>query len=1370
MLLTWTASTSPNIVGYNIYYGTSSNAYTNEISAGNISSLTISNLAVGTTYYFAASAVNSSGIQSALSSPTSYTVTLPVPLLTITNVTSGMHVTNSTFKVMGVATDSVTVAGVYCSFNGGAYTPVSLLGIQWNMTLALMYGSNTLSAYAVDINGTSSSTNTVSIDYTPMAVMTVQTTGQGAISPNYNGSWLQVGATYSMTATPANGFAFNGWTSSTNGNFSAYTNGSTVQFAMFSNLVMQANFLDTSKPFVSITNITPGMHVTNGFTAMGLATDNVAVTSVQYSLNGGAFVPAAIAGNVWSSALLSLNLGSNSLAIYSTDGSGNVSTTSTVIFDYVVSAPLTVQTNGNGSVNPNYNGSSLQVGAVYTMTATAAKGFEFGSWTGSTNGTFTTYTNGPTVQFTMFSNLVMQANFTDTNNPFINITNITSGMHITNGYTAMGLATDNVAVASVQYSLNGGAFVPAAVVGNVWSSAPLSLNLGSNSLAVYATDINGNVSATGSVLFDYVVSAILTVQTNGNGSVNPNYNGTSLQIGANYTMTATAAKGFAFSSWTGSTNGAFTTYTNGPIVQFRMFSNLVMQANFTDTNNPFVSITNITSGMHVTNGFTAMGLATDNVAVASVQYSLNGGPFVPANIAGNVWSSAPLSLNIGSNSLAVYSTDSSSNVSATSTVLFDYVVSATLTVQTNGEGIINPNYNGSVLNIGAPYTMTATPINGFAFSSWTGSTNGNFTTYTNGPTVQFTMFSNLVMQANFTDTNNPFVSITNITPGMQVNTETFTAMGLATDNVAVASVQYSLNGGPFAPASITGNSWMSALLSLNPGTNTLAVYATDTNSNVSATATVSFNYIVSATLTVQANGEGFVTPNYNGSLLQVGAVYSMTAMPTNGFAFSSWTGSTNGTFTPYTSSPTVQFTMLPNLVMQANFVDTNNPVVSITNITPGMQVTTETFTAMGLATDNVAVASVQYSLNGGPFVPAAITNNSWSSAQLTLNPGTNTLAVYATDTSGNVSATATAGVNYVVSAALTVQTNGNGFVSPNYNGALLQIGGMYTMTATPTNGFAFSSWTGSTNGIFTSYTNGPTVQFEMFSNLVMQANFVDTNAPSISIANVTSGMQVSVANLTVFGVATDNVGISNVFYSLNGAPFAPTPIKMNGNVWSVPLSFVPGTNTIAVYAVDPSGNVSATAVGAVDYVVLSKVTVQSTGPGYINPNYNGLYLQIGTTYSMTAHGTNGFGIGAWTGSTNGVQVFSSNVNTLQFTMLPNLVVQANFVDTNAPFISIDNIPPALAVSNADFTVEGTATDNVAVASVQYSLNGGPFAPAAITNNTWGADLALMGGTNTIAAYAMDAAGNVSATNTASIAYVQVSMLTVKASGKGSINN
>src|SRR5260221_14666018 len=44
--------------------------------------------------------------------------------------------------------------------------------------------------------------------------------------------------------------------------------------------------------------------------------------------------------------------------------------------------------------------------------------------------------------------------------------------------------------------------------------------------------------------------------------------------------------------------------------------------------------------------------------------------------------------------------------------------------------------------------------------------------------------------------------------------------------------------------------------------------------------------------------------------------------------------------------------------------------------------------------------------------------------------------------------------------SITVTTNGNGSVSPNLNGQLLEIGKSYTISATPATGYAFSNWTG----------------------------------------------------------------------------------------------------------------------------------------------------------------------------------------------------------------------------------------------------------------------------------------------------------------------
>jgi Fibronectin type III domain len=70
--LTWQPSSSPDVTGYYIYYGLNSGAYDNEISAGDATSVVISNLVEGATYYFAATSHD--GGESPFSNEASYTV------------------------------------------------------------------------------------------------------------------------------------------------------------------------------------------------------------------------------------------------------------------------------------------------------------------------------------------------------------------------------------------------------------------------------------------------------------------------------------------------------------------------------------------------------------------------------------------------------------------------------------------------------------------------------------------------------------------------------------------------------------------------------------------------------------------------------------------------------------------------------------------------------------------------------------------------------------------------------------------------------------------------------------------------------------------------------------------------------------------------------------------------------------------------------------------------------------------------------------------------------------------------------------------------------------------------------------------------
>jgi len=72
--LSWTASTSDTVAGYNVYFGTSSGNYTNKLNAGNSTTFTVPDLTPGVTYYLAATAYDSNGNESGFTGEVTYIV------------------------------------------------------------------------------------------------------------------------------------------------------------------------------------------------------------------------------------------------------------------------------------------------------------------------------------------------------------------------------------------------------------------------------------------------------------------------------------------------------------------------------------------------------------------------------------------------------------------------------------------------------------------------------------------------------------------------------------------------------------------------------------------------------------------------------------------------------------------------------------------------------------------------------------------------------------------------------------------------------------------------------------------------------------------------------------------------------------------------------------------------------------------------------------------------------------------------------------------------------------------------------------------------------------------------------------------------
>ncbi len=762
---------------------------------------------------------------------------------------------------------------------------------------------------------------------------------------------------------------------------------------------------DTTKPTIALVSPSSGLQVSNAtFTVRGTAGDNVAVAGVFYLLNQTGW-NSAVTTNGWTNWTASVTLapGTNAIAVYAMDTSGNVSTTNRVSCVYVLSATLAVSTNGLGSLSPNDNGALLQVGKNYSITATPGAGFVFSNWTGGTSLPLGFITNKATVQFEMVSNLLLQAGFMDVQKPVAAITNLAAGQRVSSApFVVKGTASDNWQVANVWVQLNDGGWTNAIGTNN-WS-ASLNLTPGTNTVQAYASDNSGNLSATNTVTFDYVVTNQLQLRSIGLGTFSPNDSNAWLEIGRNYTLAATHATGFIFTNWTVSTNWLGGTITTNATLQFMMESNLTLQAAFVEVTAPTVAITNLLAGQRVSSApFVVKGTAGDNWQVTNVWVQLNDGGWTNATGTNN-WS-ASLNLIPGTNTVQAYASNISGHLSATNTVTFDYVVTNQLQLRTVGLGAFSPNDSNAWLEIGRNYTLAATHATGFVFTNWTVSTNWLGGAITTNATVQFMMASNLTVQAAFVEVTAPTVAITNLVAGQRVSSAPFVVKGTAGDNWQVTNVWVQLNDGGWTNATGTNN-W-SASLNLIPGTNTVQAYASNISGHLSATNTVTFDYVVTNQLQLRTVGLGAFSPNDSNAWLEIGRNYTLAATHATGFVFTNWTVSTNWLGGAITTNATVQFMMASNLTVQAAFVEVTAPTVAITNLAANQRTSNSVITVRGVTSDNWQVTNVWCGSAASGWLPAFSTNKfkNWSVTNVSLSFGTNTIRVYAVNLGGLYSGT-----------------------------------------------------------------------------------------------------------------------------------------------------------------------------------------------------------------------------------------------------------------------------------------------------------------------------------------------------------------------------
>ncbi|NBV25375.1 MAG: hypothetical protein EBS05_26110, partial [Proteobacteria bacterium] len=177
-------------------------------------------------------------------------------------------------------------------------------------------------------------------------------------------------------------------------------------------------------------------------------------------------------------------------------------------------------------------------------------------------------------------------------------------------------------------------------------------------------------------------------------------------------------------------------------------------------------------------------------------------------------------------------------------------------------------------------------------------------------------------------------------------------------------------------------------------------------------------------------------------------------------------------------------------------------------------------------------------------------------------------------------------------AVLHVYATGPGRVSPDLNGADLDVGQTYTIEAQPGRGAVFVGWTGSI------VTNSPILRFTMRTGTLLTANFqfsaaMDQEAPELALQTPPDGARLASAAFVVQGQARDNVAVARVEVSLNDGPWEPAQGTDN---WSYQNFARPGANYVRVRAVDQAGNQSPQLVRSFYYSVPSTLTVRVNSP------------------------------------------------------------------------------------------------------------------------------------------------------------------------------
>lgn len=557
----------------------------------------------------------------------------------------------------------------------------------------------------VSSDGASNSPQTVTVRLTlapPSFTITTlaSPTSGGSVA---GGGTYTSGATASLTATPASGYALTGWLE----DGSVVASSSPYQFVVTRNrtLVAAFNLLPVS--------ISTSSNPANGGTTTGggsvPAGSSVTVTAVANS--GFTFSGWTEAGVTQSTSASYTFVAQVNRALVA-----NFVATAPPPSSFVVSTSANPSAGGTTSGGGSYTG-----GQTATVIATAAAGYTFASWTdqGAIVSTSATYS------FSVAANRSLVANFSAT--PTIYTISASVSPAATGTVAGGGTYTAGSNASVVATAVSGYVFSNWTENGSVVSSSP-----------TYTFTVTGNRALVAN--FQQISGAVFTLTTSASPSAGGTTSGDGLYpSGSNATATATPAAGYFFVNWT---NSGFVFSVN-PSVTFGMTSNTTLVANFSQTNPTFTITAVVTNGV----GGSVSGGGTyhrgDNVTLTATPSS----GYMFAN-----WFDESSGTTVSTSPTYSFVVTANQTFRATFQSIPPFLNVATSSSPAAG----GSTQGGGLFANGSTRSVMAVANNGYAFQSWT----ENGAVLTTSAVYTFVLTANRNLVANFTALPPSTVSIT----------------------------------------------------------------------------------------------------------------------------------------------------------------------------------------------------------------------------------------------------------------------------------------------------------------------------------------------------------------------------------------------------------------------------------------------------------------------------------------------------------------------------------------------------------------------------------------------------------------------------------